>query len=44
MINFYKKLCLPGTTWDKKHISKDFFLITYTLEKIVFAIATFGGL
>ena len=33
-----------GITWNKKHSSKRVLPITYTLEKMVFAAATFKGL
>ena len=39
MINFYKKLCLPVITWNKKHLSKEVVPITYKLEKKFFAVA-----
>ena len=39
--NFYKKQCLPGITWNKKHLPKQIISITYKLEKISFAAATF---
>ena len=42
-INFYKK-CLPVIIWNEKHLSKQFASITYTLEKMFFAVATFEGL
>ena len=32
-INFYKKLCLPAKTCNKKHLSKQVLPIPYTLEK-----------
>ena len=44
MINFYKNQCLPVITWKKKHSSKQAVLITYTLEKKVFAASTFEAL
>ena len=40
-INFYKKQCLPVITWNKKHLSKQLLTIKYTLEKMLFAVATF---
>ena len=43
-INFYKKLCLPNITWNKKHSSKKVLPITYTLEKRFFAVATLEAL
>ena len=43
-INFYKEQCLPVTTWNKKHLSKQLVTIAYTLEKKVFAVANFEGL
>ena len=44
IIKFYKKQCLPVITWKKKHSSKQAVSITYTLEKKVFAVATFERL
>ena len=44
MINVYKKLYLIVFKWNKKHSWKKVIPITYTLEKIFFAVATFGGL
>ena len=43
-INFYKKQCLSVITRKKNHSSKQAISITYTLEKKVFAAATFEGL
>ena len=43
-INFYKKLCLPLFTRNKKHSPKQVVPITYILEKKLFAVATFQGL
>ena len=30
-------------TWNKKHLSKQVVITTYTLEKKIFAVATFEG-
>ena len=44
-INFYKKLCLPVITWNRKHLSKQVLPITCNMEKMVFAVtATYEGL
>ena len=43
-INVYKKLCLPVITSNKKHSSKRFIPLSYTLEKRFGAAATFEGL
>ena len=32
-INFYKKLCLPIITWNKKYLSKQVLPITCNMEK-----------
>ena len=40
--NFYKKLCLPVITLNKKYLSKQVVPITYTLERTFFVVATFG--
>ena len=32
-INFYKKLCLPVITWNKKYLFKQIVRITYPLEE-----------
>ena len=42
-INFYEEQCLPVIKQNKKHSSKQVLVITYTLEKRVFATATFKG-
>ena len=42
--NFYKKLCLPFITLNKKYLSKQVVPITYTLERTFFAVATLEGL
>ena len=44
VVNFYGKLCLPVFTWNKKHSSKQVLPKTHTLEKKLFAGATFDGL
>ena len=36
--------CLPVSTWNKKYLWKQIVIITYTLEKKLFAVATFEGL
>ena len=36
-------LCLPVDTWNKKKLSKQVVPITYTLEKMFFAVADFEG-
>ena len=36
--------CLPDITRNKKHSSKQVVAIAYSLEKMVFAAATFEGL
>ena len=41
--NFYKKQCLPVITQNEKHLSKQFILITCTLEKWFVAPATLEG-
>ena len=41
--NYYEKKCLLVIT-KNKHSSKEVVPITYTLEKLVFAAATFQGL
>ena len=43
-INFYKKLCLPVVTWNKKHLSKPVLPIIITLQKFLFVVATVGCL
>ena len=44
LINFYKIQCLPVTTWNTKHLSKQVVKITYTMEKTFSAVDTFKGL
>ena len=44
MKNYYEKKCLPVITKNKKHSLKQVVPIAYTLEKRVFAAATFQGL
>ena len=43
-INVSKKQCPLVTTRDKKYLSKNVVLITYTQEKNIFAITTFADL
>ena len=42
--NYYEKKYLLVITKNKKHSSKQFVSITYTLEKRVFAAATFQSM
>ena len=42
--NYYETKCLLVITKNKKHLSKQVAPIAYTLEKRVFAVATFQGL
>ena len=44
MKNFYKKLCIPAITWNKKHLSKQVVPIIYPTKKMFLAVATFEGL
>ena len=44
MMNFYNKQCLPVITWNKKHLMKRVLPKIYTLEKKIFALATFEKL
>ena len=44
MTNYYEKKCLLVITKNKRHSWKQFVSITYTMEKKVFAAATFHGL
>ena len=39
LINSYRKQCLPVITWNKNHLSKQVVIITYTVEKNIFAVA-----
>ena len=42
-INFYTKQCLPVITWNKNYSLKQIISITHTLDKKIFAAATFEG-
>ena len=44
MINIYKKLRFPVIIWNKKHLSKENVPVTYTQEKMFFAVTILEGL
>ena len=39
----FKKQHLPVIIWNKNYLSNQVVPITYKLEKMFFAVATFGG-
>ena len=43
-INLYKKQCLPGIIWNKKHSSKQVVSMVHTIGKDFFEASTFKGL